>query len=144
LYTGVVLWIGLLGSSLKTLQGLLLRHVQIEPAPSTFGHLLSASCCPRLWRLRLEYFTWLSAPPLRCPMTIEELGLHHVRDNGITRVVMFCGHEKSRINFLSSCMHMEQLPVAAMSALLSVICFHYRACRLLNNRFGSFLHIPIN
>ncbi|KXG23932.2 hypothetical protein SORBI_3008G112900, partial [Sorghum bicolor] len=66
------------------LSDLLLSHARIEPNGGTdernLGRLLSASCCPRLRRLRLAHIAGLSA--LRCgaPATLEEVRLEHVRD----------------------------------------------------------------
>ncbi|CAD6269988.1 unnamed protein product [Miscanthus lutarioriparius] len=74
------------------LTDLLLSHARIEPNGNgtdvdderNLGRLLSASCCPRLRRLRLAHIAGLSA--LRCATpapaaaTLEEVRLEHVRD----------------------------------------------------------------
>jgi hypothetical protein len=65
------------------LADLLLSHARIAPTianQSNLGDLLSAACCPRLRRLRLEYITGLAALRLRAAATLEELRLDHVRD----------------------------------------------------------------
>lgn len=73
------------------LTDLLLSHARIERNGNgtddnerNLGRLLSASCCPRLRRLRLAHIAGLSA--LRCAApapaaaTLEEVRLEHVRD----------------------------------------------------------------
>nr|TKW28991.1 hypothetical protein SEVIR_3G365800v2 [Setaria viridis] len=66
-----------------TLADVLLSHARIAPTIANqrnLGDLLSAACCPRLRRLRLEYITGLDALRLRAAATLEELRLDHVRD----------------------------------------------------------------
>ncbi|KAJ1265545.1 hypothetical protein BS78_08G083900 [Paspalum vaginatum] len=70
-------------SAFHALNDLLLSHARIEPNSAgerNLGRLLSASCSPRLRRLRLKYITGLSALRFGGPATLEELRLHHVRD----------------------------------------------------------------
>ncbi|KAG2629661.1 hypothetical protein PVAP13_3KG458800 [Panicum virgatum] len=65
------------------LADLLLSHARIVPASAderNLGRLLSAACCPRLRRLRLEHIAGLAALRLHAAAALEELRLDHVRD----------------------------------------------------------------
>ncbi|RLN01055.1 hypothetical protein C2845_PM06G30040 [Panicum miliaceum] len=69
----------------RALKDLLLSHARIEPGGAderNLGRLLSASCCPRLQRLRLEHITGLAALRLHATAALEELRLDHV--HGLT------------------------------------------------------------
>uniref|UniRef100_K3ZCX8 Uncharacterized protein n=1 Tax=Setaria italica TaxID=4555 RepID=K3ZCX8_SETIT len=66
-----------------TLADVLLSHARIAPTIANqrnLGDLLSAACCPRLRRLRLEYITGLDALRLRAAATLEELRLDHAKN----------------------------------------------------------------
>ncbi|KAL6643649.1 hypothetical protein ACP70R_018415 [Stipagrostis hirtigluma subsp. patula] len=67
----------------RALGDLLLSHARIEPGGAderNLSHLLSASCCPQLRRLRLEHIAGLAALRLDAAATLEELRLDHLRD----------------------------------------------------------------
>ncbi|KAL6842036.1 hypothetical protein ACP4OV_028015 [Aristida adscensionis] len=62
---------------------LLLSHARVEPGGAderNIGRLLSAGCCPRLRRLRLEHVAGLAALRLDAAATLEELRLHGLGD----------------------------------------------------------------
>ncbi|RLN28229.1 hypothetical protein C2845_PM05G16400 [Panicum miliaceum] len=66
----------------RPLSDLLLSHARIEPGGAderNLGHLMSASCCPRLRRLWLEHITGLAALRLHAAAALEELRLNHVQ-----------------------------------------------------------------
>jgi hypothetical protein len=67
--------------AIHALSDLLLSHAGVEPGGAderNLSQLLSASCCPRLRRLRLERLG-LAALRLRAAATLEELRMDQVR-----------------------------------------------------------------
>ncbi|CAL5093327.1 unnamed protein product [Urochloa decumbens] len=69
--------------SFTALSELLLSQVRIEPGGAdefNLGRLLSAACCPRLRRLRLEHITGLAVLRVAAAATLEEVALDCLTD----------------------------------------------------------------
>jgi hypothetical protein len=73
---------------------------------------------------------------------VAHVTMYHCMNCGTTDACIWATN-KLVLVAMSNCLWWK-LPVATMSALLTGICVHCRARQLLNNRFGSFLHTPVN